>query len=192
MEIWKDIKGYEGLYQISNYGNITNCRNYSAKTHSNKTKFGKLLKPRPNNCGYLRIGLYKDRKVKFFFIHRLVAQHFISNPLDKKMVNHIDGNKLNNHFINLEWVTLSENVKHAYANNLVKNIHSEKRIKMLKTLQENNKKKVNIYNSDGVCLGSFESLQSASIALGYNKKYFSMIHIKKSKKYRVEFKEENN
>lgn len=105
MEIWKDIKNYEGYYQVSNYGNI---RNYKTK---------KFLIGDTNNMGYRRVTLYTPIK-KRFFIHRLVALHFCNGYMDDLIVNHIDGNKLNNHAENLEWVTHSQNDLHAYKLNL--------------------------------------------------------------------------
>ena len=100
-ETFKDIVGYEGLYQISNYGNV-----YSF--YSNK-----ILKPAKDTKGYYFVNLVKDRKNKTKRIHRLIAIHFISNPNNKREVNHVDGNRGNNDLKNLEWVTPSENSLHA-------------------------------------------------------------------------------
>lgn len=93
MEEWKDIDGYEGLYQISNLGRVKSL------------KFGKekILKPRKNKTGYLYIGLHKEGKFKLFLIHRLVAQVFIKNLDNLPQVNHKDEDKLNNISTNLEW-----------------------------------------------------------------------------------------
>lgn len=111
IEEWKDIKGYEGLYKISNHGRIKSNKHY------NKNK---ILKPIIKNRRYQEISLTKNNKKKSVKIHRLVALHFILNPDNKSQVNHKDGNKQNNHISNLEWVTASENMKHAYCNNLTK------------------------------------------------------------------------
>ena len=105
MEIWKDIKGYEGYYQISSFGNIRNI------------KTQKLLIGDINNIGYRRVTLYQPIK-KRFFIHRLAALHFCEGYNENLVVNHKDGNKLNNNYQNLEWVTHSENDLHAYKLNL--------------------------------------------------------------------------
>ena len=97
MEIWKDIKGYEGIYEISSTGKI---RIVSS---------GVIKKCSTLPSGYLRVGLTKDKKVKYFYPHRLVAQAFIPNVENKPCVNHKDCNKENNCVNNLEWVTYKEN-----------------------------------------------------------------------------------
>lgn len=109
-EIWKDIKGYEGYYQISNLGKVKSLK----FNHSNKNK---LLNPFDNE-GYTRVKLYINKQGKRFLVHRLVAETFIPNPENKPFVNHIDGNKSNNCVANLEWVTASENTIHAIENGL--------------------------------------------------------------------------
>lgn len=114
-EIWKDIKGYEGLYQVSNLGNVMSWVNNS----QHKRTRGLILKPRISKHGYYYINIYKDGKRKTVKNHRLVATHFISNPKNLPCVNHRDGNKLNNKVSNLEWVTYSENRNHAINTGLV-------------------------------------------------------------------------
>lgn len=107
-EIWKDVKGYEGLYQVSNLGRVKNkIRN-------------KCLKPNKTTWGYYGVALYKNGISKRFQVHRLVAIAFIDNLMDKKEVNHKDGNKLNNCVENLEWCTRSENMKHSFTMGLEK------------------------------------------------------------------------
>lgn len=97
MEIFKDIEGYEG-YRISSWGKVS----YD----------GILINPQETKKGYLRVPLYKNKKRKWFKVHRLVANAFIPNPYNKPQVNHKDGNKQNNSFTNLEWVTDEENKEH--------------------------------------------------------------------------------
>lgn len=121
-EIWKDIEGYEGLYQVSNLGNVKSldCRvNFKDNSQNYKRlKKGKILKKTINTKGYYYVNLSKQSKVKNIKIHRLVANAFVSNPNNYNIVNHIDGNKLNNRFDNLEWCTFSHNNKEAYKQGL--------------------------------------------------------------------------
>lgn len=110
-EIWKDIKGYGGLYQVSSFGRVKSLARIKSKNGFYKEKF---MRPNNNGNGYLQIGLSKNNKVIYYYIHRLVAQAFLLNINNYKYINHKDGNKTNNKVNNLEWCTQSENVKHAY------------------------------------------------------------------------------
>lgn len=110
MEIWKDIIGYD-QYQVSNYGRVKTTANSA-------TRKERILKPLKHPRGYFRVALWKDNKSKFFFIHRLVAEYFMDNPESKPTINHIDGDKSNNHIDNLEWSTYRENMNHAVENRI--------------------------------------------------------------------------
>jgi len=101
-EEWKNIEGFENLYQISNLGRFKSFKN-------NKEK---ILRP-ADAMGYEIIRLFKDKKIYTLKTHRLVAYHFIDNPENKPEVNHKNGNKKDNTIFNLEWMTRSENMKHA-------------------------------------------------------------------------------
>lgn len=119
-EIWKDVQGYEGLYQISNFGKVKSlsrlrhCKNGAIKRYSEKNLIGVI-----NNLGYLCYDLYKNKKRVNFKAHRLVALHFCSGFNSKLVVNHIDGNKLNNCYENLEWISSKQNVNHAFKTGLI-------------------------------------------------------------------------
>ena len=115
IEIWKDIKGYEGLYQVSNRGRVRRIFFINNVTEKEKIK---VLTPLKHNRGYLSVSLCKNGKQKMRLIHRLVAQAFIENKFNKKEINHINGNKKDNRVENLEWVTSKENTKHAIENGL--------------------------------------------------------------------------
>jgi hypothetical protein len=108
MEIWKDIKDYEGLYQVSNLGKVKSL------------KFGKekILKPGKSKKGYLAVVLCDNTIRKTFKVHRLIALTFIDNLHNKPQINHINGIKLDNRVDNLEWCTNGENGKHAFDNGL--------------------------------------------------------------------------
>ena len=99
-EIWKNISGYDGLYQISNFGRIKNSK-------------GNIKISQKQNSGYLIVHLYKDGKRKALLVHRIVAETFLTNSNHKKEVNHINGDKNNNRVDNLEWVTPKENQRHS-------------------------------------------------------------------------------
>lgn len=112
-EIWKDVKGYEGLYQVSNLGRVRSFIKCNA--HPN---IPRIINPYKHNSGYLRVDLATEKGNQQYSLHRLVASAFIPNSNNKPCVNHIDGNKHNNVADNLEWVTYSENQKHAFATGL--------------------------------------------------------------------------
>lgn len=107
METWINISGFEGLYQVSNFGKI---RRFSD---------GKILKQSIGTSGYYKIALWKNGRYRHFLVHRIIAIHFIQNPQNKKFVNHKDGNKLNNSIDNLEWMTRKENHSHAAKSGLM-------------------------------------------------------------------------
>jgi len=108
MENWKDIKGYEGLYQISDLGRVKSLRRNA------------ILRAGKSNTGYRIVALCKRGKAITKSVHRLVAEYFVDNPYNKPQVNHIDGDKVNNIYANIEWVTASENHIHAISIGLIK------------------------------------------------------------------------
>lgn len=134
-ELWQPLTGYEGLYSVSNMGNIRNDSGW---------RRGSILKPMPDKAGYCRVNVYKGGKMTHKLVHRLVAEAFVPNPANKPEVNHKDGNKCNNAAENLEWVTPKENVGHSIANGL-----------------RNNRKPVDMYTLDGEFIRTFESITAA-------------------------------
>lgn len=113
-ELWRDIPGYEGYYQVSNLGRIKSLpRLVKSKNNGVRKTKEILLKPQSDDEGYQSVGLHKENSQKDCRIHRLVAEAFIPNPENKPQVNHIDGVKYHNNVRNLEWVTNSENMIHA-------------------------------------------------------------------------------
>lgn len=118
-ELWRDIAGYEGIYQVSNQGRIKSLDRFidivwQGKIVRKPLK-GKIKTPNVQNNGYYIVWLCdSESNRKALLVHRLVASAFIENPNQFKDVNHKDGNKLNNGVSNLEWCTRSENIKHSY------------------------------------------------------------------------------
>lgn len=112
-EIWKPVKGYEGLYEVSNLGNVKSLDRFVIN-HKNKKQFypSKTLKKSKRKNGYLSVILSKNNIQKNLSVHRLVAISFIPNNQNKKCVNHIDSDRSNNVLSNLEWTTHKENRMH--------------------------------------------------------------------------------
>ena len=126
-EVWKDVVGYEGLYEVSNLGRIRTYKDKITYTERHgirkwkqriiKQKFQKRVRSEKYDA---RVTIWKDGKEKTFLVSRLVARAFLENPLNLPQVNHIDGEPTNNNVLNLEWCSEKENVNHAFKNNLIK------------------------------------------------------------------------
>ena len=122
-EVWKDIPNFEGSYQVSNMGRVRSLdRVVTFKNGSMRKHKGRVLKPHISHRGYERLTLCNDNGCNNKSVHRLVLEAFKphANMIDLQ-VNHIDGNKLNNHLTNLEWVTGRDNMSHAYDMGLIDN-----------------------------------------------------------------------
>lgn len=115
-EVWKPVKNYEGIYEVSNYGNVRSVDRHIPHREGVADFFkGKMLKPYKRKRGYLTVCLYKDFKPCSKYVHRLVAEAFIENKEMLPIVNHIDENPGNNCVTNLEWCTQKHNVNHGTA-----------------------------------------------------------------------------
>jgi hypothetical protein len=115
-EFWKDISGYEGLYKISTYGRILSLKKYTGNGYLRKSI---ILKYCLDGKGYHKCNLYKEKMMKTFKIHKLVAEHFLIKDFFRNQINHKDGIKTNNMLNNLEYVTTKENVEHAIKKGLI-------------------------------------------------------------------------
>lgn len=148
MMIWRDVSGYEGLYQVSDSGVVRNKRTSA------------VLKVSINHGGYERVKLYKHidgkRVAKTFLVHRLIALSFVPNEENKPQVNHIDGNKKNNCANNLEWCTQSENLAHSVRIGL----------RDMSCCTNVTKKKVEQWSLDGKHINTWNSMSDAARMLG--------------------------
>lgn len=147
---WKDVVGFEGLYKVSDTGKI-----YSVKSN-------RVIKHKISKTGYCNIELHKDGKPIMKYVHRLVAEAFVDNPTNKPQVNHKDGNKQNNHFSNLEWVTASENQRHALLNGLHAPSPMAGKIGALNPCS----KTIYQYDTEGNFIKKWDSISDASRELG--------------------------
>lgn len=135
MEKWKDIEGYESLYQVSNTGIVKSLGRYQQNHSKKQWREEEIKSARVDPQGYRMLDLYKDGKQKTIRVHRLVALNYIPNPNNEPTVNHKDGNKSNNHVDNLEWASFSSQNNHFYK----KGLKSQKNIdKAVKAMNEAN------------------------------------------------------
>lgn len=154
-EEWRDISGYEGIYQVSNSGRV-----YSVprKSSNGNECGGYCLKQQHCSNGYLFVHLTKDGKTKLCLVHRLVADAFLPKQESKREVNHKDGNKHNNNAENLEWCTRQENNLHAVRTGLkdMKPVHKAARLA--------NMKPVDVF-LDGELIATFRSVKDAAYVI---------------------------
>lgn len=158
-EIWRNVKGYEELYQVSNYGQIRSVDRFVGYRYKGKQRIykGRLLKQVERN-GYLSVSLSKGNIIKQKSIHRLVAEAFLPNPSNLPLVNHIDENKKNNMVSNLEWCSCAYNTN--YGSGRKKQAESQQKV----VLQ---------YDKDGNLLNQYPSATIAALKNGYNLKTIS-------------------
>lgn len=159
MEKWKEVEGYEGLYEISNLKRVKSLKRQVKNLNGFRTVNERILATKIHSCGYVQVVLRKYGTDKCFRIHVLVAKAFIPNSDNKPQVNHIYGVKLNNIVHNLEWVTRKENMQHASQSGLLNNtVLAENRRKIL----ENHKRVVSQFLKDGLFLKNFNSIKEAA------------------------------
>ncbi|MDV4026348.1 hypothetical protein CMT52_18630 [Elizabethkingia anophelis] len=151
MEIWKEVTGYEGYYEVSNKGNVRSCDRMVNNNGTMVFRKGKVLNPEVNRVNQLRVTLRKQKKVKRFLVHRLVAEAFIEKPESKNIVNHIDKNRLNNSVENLEWVSQRENMTHGYLGKLPTGVYKNGDNYIARLF----------YNGKKINLGTFKTIDEA-------------------------------
>ena len=161
-EIWRDIKGYEGLYQVSNMGRVKSLERTVTRKNGRKYTVKELiLKPNSDGHGYLRVDLGNGSgKGKTIKVHRLVCEAFHKNPENKPCVNHIDENKTNNTASNLEWCTYEEN-----------NNHGSHNARIAKALS----KPVGQYTLDGKLIKVWKSTMEVERQLGFSFKHIRAV-----------------
>ena len=182
-EVWKDVRGYEGLYQVRNLGRVKSLKRHrSVNLMNTKTatvperilKFGV-------SQGYLAVTLAKDKINKKIRVHKLVASTFIPNPENKPHINHKDGNKHNNAVDNSEWITPKENTKHAFENGLIKGMcsfkgyhHTEEAKKLIsegnKWGSSKNHRIIKQYTKDGEFIKEWHGFVEIEKVLGCDKR----------------------
>jgi hypothetical protein len=174
MEEWRDVVGFEGVYQASNWGNVKRLsRNAFCGIRGNVLLTEKILQLCKHNHGYLVVGLSRNKKARNYFVHRLVAEAFISNPESKKEVNHINADKADNRVENLEWATRKENHRHAELLGLNPMGDNHKSSKLTSS------QVIEIVNSKGKCgreLAKKFGVSYATISLAKNKKTWKHLH----------------
>ena len=171
-EIWKDVYGFEGIYQISNYGNVRSVDRLIKYSNGNIVSYkGQAIKPYIATNGYVLVDLTKEHKRYKKIVHRLVAEAFIGNPQMFPEVNHIDENKQNNHFENLEWCTVKYN-----RNFGTRNIRSAKS-KDYKSISEKNRliqgKRVLQLDKTGRIINRYISIREAEKCTGFHRQAIS-------------------
>ena len=163
-EIWRDITGYEGYYQVSSEGRVKSlARTCNTKGGSKRTIKERILKPAFNGRGYLFVNLYAGGKPKMHKVHRLVCQSFHDNPDSKPDVNHINENKTDNRACNLEWSTRKENLNHGTRNERAAN-------GIAKALS----KQVGQYTLDGELVKTWVSTMEAERQTGLSRSNISL------------------
>ena len=162
-EIWKDIFGYEGLYQVSTYGRIRSCDKivnyvrYGVKLK--RKRKSRIRKQGVNLDGYMMCILSKNGKRHPRLSHRYVAEAFIPNPLNKETVNHKDKNRANNHINNLEWNTRKENSIHSWVGRKMDIEHQKRMVALIV-------KPVICYDDFGNKISEYESITAAAKGVG--------------------------
>ena len=164
VEEFRDISGYESLYQVSNFGRIKSLERMVGHNYGGLKKHTeRFLKSTSSYHGYLYINITNGISSKRFYIHRLVASTFLTNPENKSQVNHIDGNRSNNKITNLEWVTHLENQRYSWEK------LNRKPNRKGKIGRENNynSRKVQQFTQSGKLIKTWECMRDAGRA-GFN------------------------
>lgn len=158
-EEWRPVPGFEGLYEVSNLGQVRNCRKQRSRSLCGAT-LSQHVNGKPGEARYISIGLWRNNIPTYKYLHRIVAEAFVPNPDNKRYVNHIDGDPSNNCASNLEWCTARENMQHAKALGLLRSPDISISIQNLSKV--NDAAKIRLKCSNGQM---YDSLSQASKSL---------------------------
>ena len=169
-EVWKDVVGYEGLYQVSNLGRVKSLDRYVIISDIPRYRKSKIRVQMPSHNGYRRVQVSKEGKTKYFFVHVLVALAFIPNPENKPEIDHINTDRVDNRMENLRWSTRKENA----SNPLTRQKLSEKEKRKWKEYeyaqrrieQHHNKREVQQISMTGTVVATYISASYAARLLG--------------------------
>lgn len=159
-EVWRDVVGYEGRYQVSSMGCVKSLERKVPKWDGERTVKERILKPGMGGGGYLLVNLYAGGKIRKFYVHRLVCEAFHENPDNKPQVNHLNEDKTDNRACNLEWCTAEENTNFGTRNE-----------RSRKTLS----KPVGQYTHDGELIKIWSSAREAQRQAGFNQSNISKV-----------------
>ena len=162
-EIWKPITNYEGLYEVSNLGNVKSLEKTILRSDGIKKHLpNRVLNPYINNDGYSVVNLYKDKKTQTFYVHRLVAEAFIQNPENKPFIDHIIPVRVGgtNEISNLRWCTIEENNNNPITRERIRVVSEETRKKRYKPILQ--------YTLSGELIREWSCAMDAQKALGIN------------------------
>lgn len=180
-ELWKPIKGYEGLYEVSNLGRVKSLDRKNSRDVKGLEDYiskGKILAPRPQRQGYQLVALYRNGEREDKPIHRIVADVFLPNPNNKKTINHKNGVKDDNRVKNIEWASQKENNRHAWDNGLISARRGEKN--PAAKLSESDVVKIKMAFECGISSGELAKIYSVhkstikSIRAGRNWEYIKL------------------
>ena len=161
IEEWRPVVGYEGLYEVSDWGNVRSVDRYvNSKAGSKAMLHGKMLKQYTDKDGYQRIGLHKDVISKTVGVHRLVAEAFIPNPNNLPVIDHINGNRQDNRVENLRWFTVK-------LNNSTQQAKEKKSLAAFK--RTDNKVKIRQSSIDGEHIKDYNSSMDIQRELGFER-----------------------
>jgi hypothetical protein len=168
-EIWKDVKNYEGVYQVSNFGNVKSLPRQwiGGLPNAPRKHNGLVLSSAKDKKGYLRVLLSKPGERHTYKVHRLVAIAFIENPENKKEVNHINGIKTDNRLCNLEWCSTMENMRHSILIGLRDNVNIKGENHPLKKLSESQVKDIRSLKEGG-------NVSSSTLANVFGVSYYTI------------------